>query len=573
MISTHCGVFLFLCVTFSNLVEAGLATLQLQQQQSVLNLPPVRFSDGTFQEPLPAANELTNEEKQQAVKEAFVFAWQGYKNYSWGFDENRPVTNTPVNTRNGWGATIVDSLDTLYIMGLTDEFNEARDFVAAIDWSSTTDNVQVFETCIRYVGALLSAYDLSHDYMFVTKTKDLVDRLLPAFTESPTGIPYQYVNFKTGKAVKSGWTDGASCLAELGTVQLEFTRLSQITGDWKYHDIGQRVYDSFKNMKTSHTGLFPHLINPDTGAGVGDYLTWGGMADSFYEYLIKQFILSKSQDTQKKDMMIDAVNGMKKFLLQTPKYHDELLYLSNLQNGVNLPVMDELACFAPSALLLSAHWIDELADIEEDAARLLQGCYNAWASTRTGLAPEVFGWISKDGNTVGNLTDHNERLAKQFGVFPFYRSYILRPETLESIFYFYQFTHDEKYQDMSWEIFNSLHTYCRAKSGFSGVSNVDTFFPKWDDRQESFLFAETFKYMYLIWDDPSIAPRFPLDQWVFNTEAHPLRIVDVSPPTTPSSDPVTHPRSLHIFAKVWSWLKKNVGYLLTALKNLWFQFI
>jgi mannosyl-oligosaccharide alpha-1,2-mannosidase len=91
----------------------------------------------------------------------------------------------------------VDALDTLYIMDLMDEFKEARDYVAAIDWGTTTENVQVFETCIRYVGALLSAYDLSHDYMFVTKTTELVDRLLPAFIESPTGIPYQYVNFKT----------------------------------------------------------------------------------------------------------------------------------------------------------------------------------------------------------------------------------------------------------------------------------------------------------------------------------------------------------------------------------------
>lgn len=82
-------------------------------------------------------------------------------------------------------------------MGLEDEFKEARDYVAAIDWSNTKDHVQVFETCIRYVGALLSAYDLSHDTIFITKAVELVERLMPAFTESPTGIPYQYVDFKT----------------------------------------------------------------------------------------------------------------------------------------------------------------------------------------------------------------------------------------------------------------------------------------------------------------------------------------------------------------------------------------
>ncbi|ORZ21093.1 glycoside hydrolase [Absidia repens] len=531
----------------------------------------MRLYDGTFHDPLPASNELTNEEKQNAVKEAFLFAWNGYKTYSWGFDENRPVSNSPLNSRNGWGATIVDSLDTLYIMGLMDEFKEAREFVAAIDWGSTNDHVQVFETCIRYVGGLLSAYDLSHDYMFAAKAADLVERLLPAFTESPSGIPYQYVDFKTGKAVKSKYPGGSSCLAEVGAMQLEFTRLSQITGDWKYHNIGQRVYNSLDTMKLLHPGLYPHLINPETGAPASSFVTWGGMGDSFYEYLIKQYIFSQSKDDHKKKMMTDSVDALKRYMMQSPKNHDDLLFISSLQEGIDLPVMDELACFAPSALLLSARFIDGMADIENDAKRLLNGCYTAWASTRTGIAPEVFGWVSKDGSTIGDLTRHKERLAKQFGVFQFDPGYILRPETLESIYYFHQLTQEQTYQDMSWEIFNALHTYCRANSGFSGIDSVDTFFPKWDNRQESFVFAETFKYLYLMWDEPTNSPRFPLDQWVFNTEGHPFRIVNITPPTSDdyssSSSPLstvaqdTTPPTQSISEDLWNWLKKNMDSL------------
>lgn len=99
-------------------------------------------------------------------------------------------------SRNGWGATIVDALDTLYILGLHKDFKEAKDYVAAIDWDIIKDDepVQLFETVIRYVGGLLSAYDLSHEKVFVRKAVELVDRLLPAF-DTPTGIPYQYVNF------------------------------------------------------------------------------------------------------------------------------------------------------------------------------------------------------------------------------------------------------------------------------------------------------------------------------------------------------------------------------------------
>jgi mannosyl-oligosaccharide alpha-1,2-mannosidase len=98
--------------------------------------------------------------------------------------------------RNGWGATIVDALDTLYIMGLYDEFKEAEEFVATIDWNKIKNDepVQLFETVIRYVGGLLSAFDLSQEKVFIEKAVELVDRLLPAF-ETPTGIPYQYMNF------------------------------------------------------------------------------------------------------------------------------------------------------------------------------------------------------------------------------------------------------------------------------------------------------------------------------------------------------------------------------------------
>jgi mannosyl-oligosaccharide alpha-1,2-mannosidase len=130
-------------------------------------------------------------------------------------------------------ATIVDALDTLYIMGLDGEFAEATDFVADIDWAHppTSSHVQLFETIIRYVGGLLSAYDLSYNPVFVDRAVALADRLLPAFNSS-TGIPYQYIDITTGTPI----TGGPSVLAEIGTVQLELFRLSDITGDQKYRE-------------------------------------------------------------------------------------------------------------------------------------------------------------------------------------------------------------------------------------------------------------------------------------------------------------------------------------------------
>lgn len=143
-------------------------------------------------------------------------------------------------------------------------------------------------------------------------------------------------------------------------------------------------------------------------------------------------------------------------------------------------------------------------------------------------------------------------------------------ETLESVFYFYQFDRNKNYQDIAWEIFNSLHTYCRAHSGFSGLDNVDSFTPKWDDRQESYLFAETFKYLYLMFDEQPA--RFPLDQWVFNTEGHPLRIVDISPLTAsrfaapPGLTMTTAAPSPS--SEVWSWLEKTFDATTDAMKKM-----
>ncbi|KAI8356620.1 glycoside hydrolase [Choanephora cucurbitarum] len=474
---------------------------------------------------LPEAHLLSPKEKQAYIKDAFLFSWQGYRNYSWGFDENRPASNSPRNTRNGWGATIVDALDTLYIMGLDQELKEAQDYVASIDWSkvSKDEPVQLFETVIRYVGGLLSSYDLTTESLFLEKAVELVDRLLPAF-DTPTGIPYQYVNFTSGKPIESV----TACLAEVGTIQLEFTRLSELTGNWTYHYLGQHVYDTFSESYKETAGLFPHLVNVSTGKPIGNHITWGGMGDSFYEYLIKQLVVSRGQDDIKKDMVTQIITGLQERLLVNSSFDSKASFLAVLDNNQTNLQMDELACFAPGTLLLAAYSLPkEFKALEGVASRLMHGCYSAWDLTATGLAPEIFSW--DPSRIKSNLHQLNKAEKKRPAVYPVHPSYILRPETVESLYYFYVLTKDEVYQDMAWDIFNSIYTYCRSHSGYSGVRRVDMTKQTWDDREESFFFAETLKYLYLIFDDPE-NPRFPFDKWVFNTEAHPLRITHIVPP-------------------------------------------
>ncbi|KAJ6821168.1 mannosyl-oligosaccharide 1,2-alpha-mannosidase MNS1-like [Iris pallida] len=108
-----------------------------------------------------------NSQRREKVKDAMLHAWNSYEKYAWGQDELQPQSKNGINSFGGLGATLVDSLDTLYIMGLEDQFNKAREWVAnSLDFNKDYE-ASVFETTIRVVGGLLSAYDLSGDEIFL----------------------------------------------------------------------------------------------------------------------------------------------------------------------------------------------------------------------------------------------------------------------------------------------------------------------------------------------------------------------------------------------------------------------
>lgn len=124
-----------------------------------------------------------------------MHAWRGYEKYAFGHDEIRPCTNATNDSWNGWGVTLVDGLDTMYLMDMKEEFERARDFVATLNFKKDY-GVSFFETTIRYLGGFLSAYTLSQEKVFLDKAVELADALLPAF-DTPTGIPMHGVNVLT----------------------------------------------------------------------------------------------------------------------------------------------------------------------------------------------------------------------------------------------------------------------------------------------------------------------------------------------------------------------------------------
>lgn len=199
--------------------------------------------------------------RQNIVREAFKHAWLGYKNYSMPDDELRPISRGSRNPFNAWGATLVDSLDSLWIMGLYDEFREAVAAVGKIDFkTSPRKDIPLFETTIRYLGGLVAAYDVSSGKypVLLEKAVELADILMGAF-DTPNRMPDTYYHWAPSYASQPNRAKVHTVLAELGSLSVEFTRLAQITKENRYYDAVARITDALQEwqMKTTLPGLWP----------------------------------------------------------------------------------------------------------------------------------------------------------------------------------------------------------------------------------------------------------------------------------------------------------------------------
>ncbi|CAJ1941752.1 unnamed protein product [Sphenostylis stenocarpa] len=441
-------------------------------------------------------------QRRDKIKDAMLHAWTSYETYAWGRDELKPLSMDGVDNFGGLGATLIDSLDTLFIMGLDDQFNRAREWVAESLSFDKNVEVSVFETTIRVMGGLLSAYDLSGDKVFLEKARDIADKLLPAWN-TPSGIPYNRINLALGKTNNPTWARGNSILADSGSEQLEFIALSQRTNDPKYQDKAEKVikelYETFPD-----DGLLPIYINPLTGTKTGGSITFGAMGDSFYEYLLKAWIQGNKTEVVAfyREMWEKSMIGLQSLIKKsTPS---SFAYISERLGNAVFDKMDELACFVPGMLALgsSSYGPEEAEKFISLAEELAWTCYNFYQSTPTKLAGENYYFRPDEDMTVG--TSWN----------------IQRPETIESLFYLWRFTGNKTYQEWGWNIFQAFENNSRIETGYVGLKDVTT--GGKDNMMQSYFLAETLKYLYLLFSPSSI---ISLDEWVFNTEAHPLRIM------------------------------------------------
>jgi len=442
--------------------------------------------------------------RRESVKNAMKHAWSGYKQYAFGFDELKPLSHHGHNNWGGIGVTLVDSLDTLWLMGMQNEFWEAQNWVKnKLDFSHT-GTVSLFETTIRELGGLLSAYDLSGDSVFLEKAEDLGKRLLSAFN-TPTGIPGGQVSLMN---LRGPGISGNSVLAEIGTVQVEFRYLSEKTGNPIFAEKANRVYKILSDKHPQH-GLYPIYIDTNTGEFTTRTITFGALGDSFYEYLLKVWIQGGKKEPIYRKMFDEAMDGVSNVLVQRSS-PSGLVYISDWDGRRNHHKMDHLVCFLPGILALGAVTNPDQTSfrVERDmelAKELMYTCYQMYARQPTGIAPEYVNFVEGRDMEPG----------------PNGGFYILRPETAESLFVLNQLTKDPIYREWGWEIFSSIEEYCKTDIAYGAIPDVQSTSRGPEDRMESFFLAETLKYLYLLQD-----PDHPIDlmQYVFNTEAHPLKV-------------------------------------------------
>jgi len=302
---------------------------------------------------------------------------------------------------------------------------------------------------------------------------------------------------------------------------LEWTTLSKFTNNATYGDLTLKAVEHIANLPPPLPGLAARFIDPVSGEFDGAYIGWGGGSDSYFEYLLKYARLSNTDNNLFIDTWKTAVDSSIKFLLRTSTVGDHFYLADDDDDGQILHIGSHLACFFPGNWLLGGKLLKNQTIIDL-ALKLNDGCWNTYASTQTGIGPEDFAWISSDGNATGGdpITPAEQAFYNKNGFYITGSDYIQRPEVLESNFYAWRLTGDTKYLDRAAAAIASFNKFLPATVAFAGLNDVNNFSAGLIDITESFWFAEVLKYLYLTFDDPA---HISLDDYVFNTECHPLK--------------------------------------------------
>ncbi|KAG5914497.1 hypothetical protein E4U42_000447 [Claviceps africana] len=483
--------------------------------------------------------------RAKQVRKAFLASWDAYFKHAFPHDTLHPVTNGYGDDRAAWGVTAVDALSTAIVMNSLGVVQPILDHITQINFSTTAEanyGISLFETNIRYLGALLSGYDLlTGPYKLLGAEPDKVDALLRqaqsladslsiAF-DTPSGIPDGTV-FLNPTRKNSGAE--LNNIAEIGTLVLEWTRLSDLTGNKTYAQLAQRAEMHLlrpKGKVEAWPGLVGTYVSTKNGAFLDSQGGWGGGDDSFYEYLIKMYVYDPVAFGEYKDRWVAAVDSTIDHLLSHPTSRSNLTFLSEYNGRRTNPNSGHLASFAGGNFILGGIVLNN-DKYKQVGLALTESYYETYLHEAAGIGPEGFRWVdaalpSDHPNNIpppANQTDFYARA----GFYTTSGYYILRPETVESLYYAYRLTGDKKYQDWAWRAFKKIRKLARVHDGFAEL--VDVTQPHgggFVDEMQSFWMAETLKYLYLIFaaDGPvHVQGQGGRNEFVYNTECHPVRV-------------------------------------------------
>ncbi|GHC71146.1 glycoside hydrolase family 47 protein [Streptomyces cinnamoneus] len=433
----------------------------------------------------PAATPATHRPdpaKAREIRTEFVHAWEGYKRFAWGHDEVLPVSGGhgeffarghPV------GLSIVEALDTHYVMELDDEVELCTGWITErLDFDIDAD-FQVFETTIRLVGGLLAGYLATGRTRLLNRCTDLADRLLPAFTKSPTGMPYRYVNLRTGRV--SGTT---LPVAEIGTHMLEFGLLSELTGDRRYGRAAKRAVRAVVQRRSS-LDLLATTLDVESG----QWTDRQGSAvdppvDSFYEYLWGAWVMFGDEECRDWFRMFDA--ALRRH--QAERIGD-LLWFKHVDFRTGALLNRRQSSLAVAILPVGG-----------DNA-LAADYYRSWTAVldKYAVIPEAI-----DYARLTVLDARNQ----------------LRPEYANCAFQLYWQTGDPYYRTTAWRYFENLRKHHRVPGGYTVVTDVTRRPMPRGDHCPAYVFAENFKWLYLTFAD---TPRFDYAHGYLSTEGKVLR--------------------------------------------------
>ncbi len=416
------------------------------------------------------------------VKAQMAWAWDQYRTHAWGKDEIRPVTGTassfPLKTRH-LGLSLVEALDTLWVMGLDSRFQDGVDWVKASFDADVDGEVSVFETSIRLVGGLLSAHHACGDPVLLAKARDLADRLLPAFA-TPTGMPYRFVNLKTG-AVREPVTSPA----DIATYLPEWGTLSRLTGDPRYAAAARKAMVAVFDRR-SGLDLVATKIDVLTGEWRSRQATVGSYCDSFFEYLWDSWQLFGDADCKR---MYDVCTAA--ILKHQQVWKNGSLWFADVDFETGAVVsteQDELASFYGGLLG------------QGGAAKAGAAYTESWAKVqaRYGVLPEAYDYATAAPTQCGNA---------------------LRPELVDAAFTLWLLDRDPRWREIGAAHFAAMKRWNKAEYGYTDLADVTADPKRQADHCPGYWWSEQMKYYYLLFAD---TPRFDYLRNYMTTEGNVL---------------------------------------------------